>query len=500
MSIDLHDVQGNIVKGYGRYGYPVARYLLATINSDTQGREFLSAILPMISTAEAWQSSDGPDATTNIGMTYQGLKALEVPELTLRGFPPEFAMGMKKRFEILGDVGSSGHDKWDDAWSKEDDVHLWISINSRDGDKLVERYDEIVVLAKACNVTVIPGHKSEGAGALPYQDAGALQKEGKITKKEHFGYDDGISDPYFKGSGTGEERVIGGGKCNDGDPLSKDSWSPLETGEFILGYKDEAYEYPMAPEPKVFSKNGTFMAYRKLHQNVGSFNRYLKDNANLVEGGEEEVAAIFAGRWRDGAPLTSYPSYTKWRKFGEDLEKADPEEEKELRKTLVAFNYDNDNEGASCPIGSHIRRVNPRGALGYNKDAFESKSALTNRRRLARRGLPYGTVSDSESNDGEHGIIFMAICASLNRQFEFVQQQWVNYGNDLKLGNDKDPLIGSAAPEGTGVMTVPAGEHDEKPLFLQNIPRFVDVRGGAYFFIPSITALKLMAKGIVDPT
>ena len=110
----------------------------------------------------------------------------------------------------------------------------------------------------------------------------------------------------------------------------------------------------------------------------------------------------------------------------------------------MAFDYDKDFTGSGCPIGAHARRMNPRGGLEFGRSgAFHTRGALTNRRRLLRRGFPYGQREDTPTDDGDRGVIIMILGASIRRQFEFVQQQWLNYGNDFKLGNDKDPLVGN---------------------------------------------------------
>jgi hypothetical protein len=177
-----------------------------------------------------------------------------------------------------------------------------------------------------------------------------------------------------------------------------------------------------------------------------------------------------------------------------------------LRERLVGFNFNEDLDGVRCPVGAHIRRANPRGALEFGvKDAFNTPGALVNRRRILRRGLPYGKAESPDSNDGNHGIIFMALSASIERQFEFVQQQWLNYGNDFKLANDKDPLPGnhSVDPQGnpTGRMVIESPSSGETPpYFCSGMPRFLETRGGDYFFIPSITSLQMIARGIIDPT
>lgn len=529
-SIDLCDVQGNIVKGYGHYGYPKARYIFYRIHEGAAGREFLQRIVPLITTGVPWEltaesgaDNAPPPVTTNIAFTYQGMKMLGVPRKSLQSFPEDFAMGMKPRKDILGDDGPSDPKRWDPIWQDEGAVHVWISINGKDDAPIDARYQAICDLVAKSNKQVeqLAGHRgSDGATDLPYQGASLIYKNGIPQAGEHFGYSDGISDPYFAASGGNPNRVIGGGKPLRGDPTTKGGWAPLETGEFILGHRDEAFETPIAPKPHLLAFNGTFLVYRKLHENVGDFNRYLDEVGAEYPGGKEMLAAKFAGRWRaSGASITQCPTEADARVFGENLDAAQarlyseqPNPSKEaveeyagLRKQLVAFNYDDDLHGARCPLGAHVRRINPRGALEAGKEAFKTPGALVNRRRILRRGLPYGEVKDGTRNDGDHGIIFMVINASISRQFEFVQQQWINYGNDFQLANDKDPLLGNhgvnaeGRPDGRMMLEAdPKGSNP--PFFCSGIPRFVETRGGDYFFVPSLTALSMLADGIVDPT
>lgn len=558
--IDLFDIQGNIVKAYGRFNFIKARYIFYRIHKEVEGRKFIKSLLQHITTSEAWGENKipTPKVTTNIAFTYSGLKHLGLPRQSLQSFPEEFVMGMKARRNILGDDGPSAPEKWDSIWNNEAEqtqetdgwtpiwqdespVDVWISINGATLEIVEERYQLICGLVAQSQggieqLTGLSGPNND------YQEASAvLDAQGNPTPKEHFGYTDGISDPYFEGSIRNEVTVIGGGKpkrAPEGTPVnSLDSWEPLETGEFILGYRDESKEYPIAPEPRLLSYNGAFMVYRKLHENVGSFNRYLDEVGQQFPEGKEALAAKFAGRWRNGAPLALFPTEKEANEFmaklGEiemnreivkrQLETATGSEKKALedkkkalddqfypmRSKLVAFNYNDDLSGSKCPMGAHIRRTNPRGALEMGKVAFDTPGALDDRRRLLRRGLPYGEVKDPTKNDGDHGIIFMAVVASIKRQFEFVQQQWVNYGNDFHLANDKDPLLGNheMTPDGQGkgrmvieVAKANNGETQQPPFFCSNLTRFVETRGGDYFFIPSMTALRMIAEGIVDPT
>ncbi len=517
--IDLHDIQGNIVKAYGRYGFPKGRYLLFTVNDGEAGRAFLQALAPSITTSARWRGDAVvPKVTTNIAFTYRGLKALGVPRASLQTFPDEFAMGMQARKDILGDDGPSAPEHWDAVWKKP--VDILISINGRDEACLEERYLELLALAQqsAGGVVLLTGHSgANGARDLPYQPATAIYEQGVPTAKEHFGYTDGIGDPFFKGAASHDSNVVGGGKVTRKSPESRAGWEPLETGEFILGYKDEAYECPEAPSPKLLSHNGTFMVYRKLHENTASFDAYLEHVGREYPGGKEALAAKFAGRWRNGAPISKFPTEEAANEFADRWSKAkaeiaattDPGERArkkdafaELNRQFSAFDYRDDQAGSRCPLGAHIRRANPRSGLELDHpEAFETPGALSNRRRLIRRGLPYGEsyTPEQRKDENDHGIVFMAINASIRRQFEFVQQQWMNYGNDFRLANEKDALLGNHGKDGSVVIQAdPKG--DDPPFFCSKLPRFVETRGGEYFFVPSLTALRMIGEGSIDPT
>jgi len=297
----------------------------------------------------------------------------------------------------------------------------------------------------------------------------------------------------------------------------------LEAGEFIFGYPDESFAYPEAPGPALFSKNGTYLVYRKLHQNVGSFNSYLEAEGARFTGGKEALAAKFAGRWRNGAPLVLFPTEESANQFVNEVaalkEKvhdntATPQEMTrldELKLQFVAFDYTDDLDGARCPFGSHTRRANPRSALqfgkkgAFGKPAFDTPGALSNRRRVLRRGLPYGLVEDRPTDQGDHGIVIQFLCTDLSRQFEFVQQQWLNFGNDFRLANDKDPILGNHGINencrGAGRMVIEGDKETGKPpYFCSHMPTLVETRGGDYFFVPSMTCLRMLGRGTIDPT
>ena len=519
--LELADIQGNVVKAYGRYGFPQARYVFFRVDDAEKGRAFVRQITPLVTTSIPWsdQSSVGiPAVAVNIAFTYQGLRHLDVPQDTLHGFPDEFTMGMKARRDIIGDTGPNHYKYWDPIWNDPEDdlrqhVHILVGINGKDDKDLENSYAAIVQIAASGGVTQLEGHRGPNGAILPYQPAVALD-----GGKEHFGYSDGISNTYFNGCGEDPKYVIGGGKPTGGDPRTVAGWAPLAAGEFLLGHADESCEYPLAPGPPLFSRNGTYMVYRKLHENVATFNAFIETEGATCPGGTEAFAAKLAGRWRNGAPLVTFPTEESANRFVAEMaalyvksrsKSATPAELTrlaELKAQLVAFDYLDDSNGAKCPFGAHMRRANPRSSLQFGEDKpFDTPGALSNRRRILRRGLPYGAAVDNATDDGDHGVIMMVLNADLSRQFEFVQQQWFNYGNDFLLANDQDPLLGNHGTNkdgrGNGRMAIQGDATTNRPpYFCGRMPTLVETRGGDYFFVPSMTCLRMIAMGIVDPT
>ncbi len=545
--LDLHDIQGNIVRAYGRFGFPHARYFFFHIKDGLIGREFIRKLEPLITTAERWEG--GPDddtqvgvsrpkVTMNIGFSWRGLDALNIPTVTLAQMPREFIDGMGKRASILRDEGVSGPAHWDRIWQHslvEPDkaVHIWVSVAAQmlpDGSavpELEERTNMLRDLAKGTRgrVVLLDGH---GPKHAEYQEASANMvpnPDGTMrpSPKEHFGFTDGIGDPIFEGQFAKQaerNRVRGRGKL-----MPDQRWKPIATGEFLLGHVDESQELPITTQPPRFMHNGTFMAYRKLYEDVPTFHKYIDDQAKIyarVMGVPEDEANItlrakMVGRWPNGAPLMNVPTYQDMLQFEKDwadipmiMAKAGqrtPEEEDRLQKfknLLIDFRYRDDQTGAKCPMTAHIRRGNMRDMLDPRMKSKNPKywdgSALTNRRRILRRGLPYGSFDpDNPDPDGNHGIVFIAACADLKRQFEFVLQQWINCGMDVNAGNDTCPLIGPHAPNEKYIIQADK-ETDGRPYVMNDIPQFVTTRGGEYFFIPSLTTLRMIAAGMVDPT
>jgi Dyp-type peroxidase family len=458
--LDETDIQGFVLRGYT---YSVARYLFLEIVDGEKARSFIASLIGRITTGELWDFGK-PDSALNIAFTFKGLARLQLPDATLISFPVEFYQGMKARADILCDTGRNAPEKWEPIW-REERVHIWLGVYAKTP----------AILEAQCAQLAQLGESTGGVKFIGAQDAAALVVDGEPCSKEHFGFSDGFGNPDYLG--VCRKTQPGQGKL-----MPDGTWTPLATGELLLGYADEAGELPVAPVPHLLANNGTFMVYRKLHQNVKTFRGYLEEKGKQYAGGKEKLASKIVGRWRDGTPVELSP----------ERQNPDLVKDKEQNTNFV---FRHDSNGANCPIGAHVRRTNPRDAFGF-------EGRLVNRRRISRRGLPYGQyVPEGEpvSDEAEHGVIFMALNASLSRQFEFVQQQWLEYGNDAHQGNDKDMLVGNHGNRGKFMIQGSADDPKSPPFMCGGLKSFVELRGGDYFFLPSITGLRLIASGTVDP-
>jgi Dyp-type peroxidase family len=440
--LELEDIQGNVIRGYGM---PVAEYVFLGIEAAEGGQRWLRDVIGHVRSAGPWEQK--PASALNVSFSWQGLLALGLAREALDSFPPEFRAGMASRAEELGDTGQSGPEHWEGGFGGPH-IHALAVLAARDESALAEHgrwLHEGVERAPGLRVV-----SSQRAAELP-------------GRREHFGFADGFSQPTIEGSGV---SVAPG----QGVPDGRGGWRAVGAGEFVLGYPDEQGSRPDAPEPETLARNGSYLVYRKLHQDVAAFRRLLRENASGFPEGEELLAAKMVGRWPDGTPLELSP------------DRSDPDLAAD-RTRNNAFRYRVD-DGTRCPVGAHIRRANPR-----DGDRFDGK--LVTRHRMLRRGLTYGEpLPDGADADGaERGVIFMCFQASIARQFEFVQNQWFNDGNAFRLGDDKDPLVGDHG--GTGKMTVEGAP----PRFIHPLRRVVTVRGGEYFFTPGIDALRFLAAG-----
>ncbi|MBA3545787.1 MAG: peroxidase [Nannocystis sp.] len=436
--IDLDDIQYILLN---RAPALVGRYEFLSFRSAAAGRTWLSAMLEQLRSVQAMRESVEQDRRwVTVGFTWNGLRALGVDEASLATFPEEFRQGMVARAEILGDTGASHPETWEGGVAGPD-LHAIVLLFARDDDERARwqaAHDELVA-------------RSEGVEVLSSLEVGAIPPFDYAH--DHFGYRDQLTALAIEGSG--EQPTPGSG------PL-------LKPGEFILGYPDEDGPPTRLPQPEILARNSSFMAYRRLQEHVGKFREFLAQHGETPEQ-RELLAAKLMGRWRSGAPLVLAPEQD------DPALAADPQRNND-------FNYAKDDPlGYAVPLGAHIRRMNPR-----------DTAANMSRHRMIRRGATYGPhLPDDAPEDGqERGVAAFVLCASLIRQFEFAQNVWTNDKDFNELGNERDPIIGNQ--DGTLDFTIPKRPIRKK---IAGLPAFTTVRGGAYFFLPGLKALRWLAAG-----
>ena len=413
-------------------------YVILRIGSAEQGREMLRRILPHVAPADEWwvPSLHG---WLGIAFTFEGLKALGVPQDSLDSFPTEFRQGMAARAETLHDFGASAPANWEYPFGTPN-AHVALAIYAKSNQDL----EKVLELARKSHAD------------LPEISVVYRLRFGELPDgRNPFGFKDGLHNPHVEGSGS-----AGAG-----------TEASIKAGEFVMGYSDERGETADLPIPVELRRNGTFVAIRKFHMDVAGFRRYLRAQASSPEE-EELIAAKMVGRWRSGAPLVLAP------------DRDDPALGADGNRNND-FGYADDMKGLKCPFSAHIRRVNPR-------DALKDDVVAVNLHHFLRRGTNYGPPLPEgvlEDDGAERGGVFLLIGAHLHRQFEFIQSQWVTDGNFISHGTEQDPLIGNN--EGDGVFTIPRVPVRRR---LHGLPSFVAVRGGEYAFMPGLRALRWISN------
>jgi Dyp-type peroxidase family len=428
-TLDLDDIQATLLRARPEPYF--GTHAILEIEEPSSGKEMLRRLAPRVTSAARW---DEPRPSwMALALSYRGLVALGVPEESLASFPANFRAGMAARAERLRDTGPNAPQHWEFPFGTQR-VHVAVSVyaaNEDDWRAEVAGYEkELSGLA--------------GVRLLSHQDFAA---DGFNV----FGYRDGFSQPVVEGSGA--------------EPLPGDG-RPIKAGEFVLGYPSETGHPLPTPAPNVLGRNGTYVVFRKYHSHVAAFNRWLHDNARTADE-RELLAAKLVGRWRSGAPLALAPERDN-PAIGEDPDR------------INDFDYAADPRGLRTPLGSHIRRMNPR-------DTKLTVLSDVNIRRIIRRGTSYGTPlpPDRLEDDGQaRGLDFIALGARAIDNVEFLQSEWVNSGNFMGLGKEKDPMI-SVQDKGS-YFTVPGAP----PRRVQNIQSFNTLLGGEYFFMPSLSAIR----------
>lgn len=430
------DMQGLITGAYPKLD--AAEYVPLTITSVEAARRWLRRMAgqlinaleaPKFGTDEFAAAAAASDRLNiNIALSFKGLWKLRGwPRADRYKFPFPFVEGMAgslHRSRMLGDVDHNDPDNW--VWGgRKEPVDLLLMVFAANRESLSRAVDR--ALDRSGLTRVVEGRLE----ALSLIEAG---------RKEHFGFVDGRSQPILTGTADAERF--------------SESIHLTELGEFVLGYPNT--DQALAPTAFLdgfdFGRNGSYLVLRQLAQDVGAFRAFVN--------GDEELAAKMVGRRKDGTPLA----------LGRQSDNNE-------------FDYGGDRHGLGCPVGAHIRRAHPRGSL--SPGPFDRERV--NGHRLLRRGRPYGPKWEDRP-DAPRGLFFLVLNADLERQFEFISQNWINGTTFSGLSGERDPLLGPHSP--SSHFTVPAKPARRVCTGLQN---FVTVKGGEYFFLPGIKAVKFLA-------
>ncbi len=409
----------------------------------------------------------------NVAFSAQGLAGLGLDAEDLASFQREFVQGMAhpERSNVLGDRYSDDpqHWQWGSGAAPVDGLAM---LYARDAEELEARAVEVERSLAKYGVT------------FTAEDV-ALPEDGR----EHFGFADGLAQPFIKGSGRRRqagEAALATGKLVLGYPNAYGLVTSVPSARRRRGTREHPFPLPGGQRVS-FGHNGSYLVVRKLRQDVAGFWRYCWDAAraerapNVAERAQL-IAARMVGRWPNGVPLVEAP-----------------EAERPPSAGLTDFgSRERDPDGLRCPYGSHIRRANPRDMFGA-----DAKQGLhdANLHRIVRRGRAYGPKlagSAPHRDDGvDRGLYFMALNANLRRQFEFIQQTWINSCKFAGLSAERDPLIGKEAFDFDDqpvprIFTAQARPVRER---YEGLPKVVQVRGGEYFFMPGMRALNYLCDG-----
>lgn len=468
--IDRADLQAIVASGFNHLNF--SRYLMFKIIDRAQAKVWLRAIAGHITHARLRESHEPkPARAVNIAFSAGGLDELGLGQQAITGFPREFSLGITRPEApgILGDTGPNAAKNWQFGGPCNEPVHIVLLLYANCAEEL-EGLTNLLNADQSHGLIEIFGQNSV-----------------RHDMFEPFGFRDGISQPLVHGLNA----------------TTQDNHQLVKAGEFILGYENEYDEISSLPRISAeldpngilppaltdpayrdLGRNGSYLVIRKLAQHVNAFQNFLDDRSKGANGSvnpheRELLAARMLGRWRSGAPLVMFP--------GRDQPAAGADKLLNNNFTYLPV----DPKGYSCPLGSHIRRSNPRDSLAGL--APQKSQKVVNRHRIIRRGRIYREPEPALERDlsapPDQGLFFVAINADIRRQFEFLQQTWINNGTFSGLYQDRDPLMSNQG--GDNMFTRQGCPVDQS---IRGLPNFVTVKGGGYFFLPGIKTLTFLAS------
>jgi Dyp-type peroxidase family len=496
--VDFREVQGILRFGYGRLREAV--FLLLNIRDLDAARQWLASA--PISDAVACETA--PLTALQVAFTSQGLLRLGISEEVWGGFSIEFRAGMSAepgRSRLLGDLGANAPEHW--AWGGPGrEPHMMIMLYAQPG-----HLNEWIKTTQ--------GEQWENAfevlASLSTSDMGG---------KEPFGFSDGLSQPTVDWESAKHPSTI-----------ETEYSNVCCLGEFVLGYPNEYGRYTDRPILKENSpgsellppavdatgmrdlgKDGSYLVVRTLEQDVPGFWRFAQESAGIDASARDAFASAMVGRTRDGMPLVG----TRPEPIPGVAADASAQNQ---------FTFDEDPKGVRCPFGSHVRRANPRNAdlptppahglekalqyVGLGKRTLQSDAKASVRfHRILRRGREFGTpisVEDalkSRDDNSSRGLHFMCLVANISRQFEFLQGAWMMSSKFDAMTDESDPLLGNRESVAGAVTDIFCRPQDSGICrSVRGLPRFTTVRGGGYFFLPSLSAIRYLAsQRVADST
>jgi Dyp-type peroxidase family len=441
----LSKMQGNILKGHGR-NHTTHIFIQFYANMEEEAKQWMQQLAAHTITSAQKQLKEREVFKRN-GVS-GGLFASFY--LTAAGYrhtglttPAEgsFNKGMKHQDTKIK-LSDPDVQEWEEGYR--DEIHAMLLLAHSSEDELARVASDLMPAI-------------EETGRILHIEFGNAIRNENGDGLEHFGYVDGISQPLFLKDEIEEFR--------QGKP-KKLEWDPEADIDLVL-----VQDVPRDPNAK-----GSYFVFRKLEQKVKGFKtaeQQLASALKLKGEDRERAGAMLVGRYEDGTPLT--------------LSKEDG---------IIAsgaennFNYNNDTASAKCPFHAHIRKSNPRNEArsAENEEAAQNDKAHI----MARRGIPYGTRQAIDTPIAQMpvdgiGLLFMSYQASISNQFEFIQSKWVNNPDFPHKGDGSDPILGQGGPS-NGAFAVDYG--NAASLQKESFNSFVTLKGGEYFFAPSIAFLK----------
>lgn len=448
----------------------------------------------------------------NIAFSFDGLQKLGAPRVS--EFDSEaFQEGLKLRggssraITILGDPPAkedkNGHpSNWVVGGTDANDADCMVIVAADDFNHLRSESSYVRRVLRGA--------------ALIHTDEGKTL-DGALKGHEHFGFRDGVSQPALRGRVSNDPNDVYTPRQNPDDPnQAKPGQDLLWPGEFVFGYpgqdKDNKNNPAAAPTSAgpFWTKDGSFVVFRRLRQRVGAFHKFVNEQATARGVDPNLLGAKFVGRWTSGAPIERAAQQDNVALAKDDCANNHFEFEEEANSILSGDQdqcldktfppADADPDGAVCPFAGHIRKAYPRDDHSKAIPGQPTDENDTQTHRLLRRGIPFGKHLAGSSlstpmpeDEADRGLLFLAYQTSLERQFEFVVNKWVNNANFKGPNAGQDPILGQSSGPGRErrVQITLNGQ-----VATIDIPNdFVVATGGGYFFAPSIDALNLIAKG-----